>query len=382
MNDAGSRAHEAKSSRRWSSGAFAKTVPVFLAVAIDGATIWTVSAYASPPAATLPEWQPGPAGDLAFETSDFLRLSAYRKPDDTAKDIDANGAYGPLNRAWDETGQGRWLIEEQRYAFNTIVAGILYHRQDIIAAGEKVFDWGFRQEQPDGSFQCPDRFHSMSFFVEAAAHSALLLQASDMQAQNQLWVDSAKPRLRQSVRWMMDPANAVPGQAHDAPYTHRFYLDADAIGETGVLLHDNDMIRESRSYVRRGIRHQDIAGFNPEKTGWDTSYHVVGLLFALDYYTLVADDAMRRDMQPMISNGFAWFARRIRPDGTVDQTGNTRTGFGQERGPQGNLKKMSYGSAYRAAYYWAMITKNTEWARVAQLLYNGQHVEEKEQKLQ
>ena len=65
----------------------------------------------------------------------------------------------------------------------------------------------------------------------------------------------------------------------------------------------------------------------------------------------------------------------MRPDGTVDQTGNTRTGFGQERGPQGNLKRMSYGSAYRAAYYWAMITGDEHWAKVAAALFVGQNVE-------
>ena len=57
----------------------------------------------------------------------------------------------------------------------------------------------------------------MSFFVEAAAHAALLLQASDMAAENQAWVDRAAPQLGLAVRWMLAPENAAPGQAHDAP---------------------------------------------------------------------------------------------------------------------------------------------------------------------
>ena len=76
-----------------------------------------------------------------------------------------------------------------------------------------------------------------------------------------------------------------------------------------------------------------------------------GCSFAETYYTVVADDALRGEMQPMIVRGRGWLAGRVRSDGTVDQTGNTRTGLGQELGPQGNLKTISYGSAYRASFY-------------------------------
>ena len=300
---------------------------------------------------------------------------ATASPDEVAHQSDADGAYSPLNIAWNATHQGHWLIEEQRYGFDAIVAGISYHRQDLISRGEKILDWGFGQERADGSFDCPDRFHSASFFVEVAAHAALLLQASDLGGQNQAWVDKMEPRLRLAAAWMMRPENEGSGRAHDAPYTHRCYLDACALGETGVLLHEEEMVRRSREYIRAGLRRQDPAGYNPEKGGWDTSYQVVGLLFAMDYYTLVASDEVRQQMQPMIQRGMEWLQARVRPDGTVDQTGNTRTGSGQERGPQGNLKRMSYGSAYRASYYWAMITGNEHWARLAATLFTGQDVE-------
>ncbi len=335
----------------------------------------------APTEAALPPWRPGPHGDLAFETSEFLRQTSYRKPDKAADQFDADGAYGPLNKAWDATHQGRWLIEEQRYGFDAIVAGISYGRQDLIDRGRKILDWGFAKERPDGSFDCPDRFHSASFFVEVAAHAGLLLQASDTRAQNQAWVDGIKPRLHAAAAWMMRPEHEGPGRAHDAPYTHRCYLDADALGETGVLLHDEAMVKRSREYIRAGLGRQDPSGFNPEKGGWDTSYHVVGLLFAMDYYTLVANDALRQEMQPMIERGMRWLQARMRPDGTVDQSGNTRTGFGQERGPQGNLKRMSYGSAYRAAYDWAMITGDPAWAKRAAALFHGQDVENQQRKL-
>ncbi|WP_217430805.1 hypothetical protein [Sphingomonas bacterium] len=332
------------------------------------------------PGTALPLWHAGIAGDLAFETSAFLQGMAYAHPERAADQQAPDGAYGPLNRAW-EAGRGdRWLIEEQRYAIDAVIAGIGHHRQDVVERGERIFDWGFAQERPDGSFDCPERFHSASFFVEAAAHAALLLRASDMAAANEAWVERVAPRLHQAARWMVAPANAAPGQAHDAPYTHRFYLDADALGETGLLTGDAALIAASRGYVERGLARQDPSGFNPEKGGSDTSYHAVGLLFAATYYTLVADAPLRAAMRPMADRGLAWLAARVRPDGTVDQTGNTRTGFGQERGPQGNLKTMSYGSAYRAFYYWGMIERDPRLAAEAALLHAGQQVENAQRK--
>jgi hypothetical protein len=324
---------------------------------------------------SLPNWRPGPHGDLAFESSQFLRTTGYRKPEGILAEMDDDGAYGLLNRAWDQTHRGSWRIEEQRYGFDAIVAGITYHRQSLIDAGEKMLDWGFQHQKPDGSFACSDQFHSMSFFIEAASHAAILLEASDLRSGNQDWVADIKPRLRQAALWMIKPSNATLGQANDAPYTHRFYLDADALGETGILLQDYMLVKASQAYIHAGLQRQTSAGYNPEKNGWDTSYHAVGLLFALDYYTLVADAKLRYDMQPMILHGLIWLRGRIRKDGTVDQTGNTRTGFGQERSPQGKLKTMSYGSAYRAFFQWAMITRDVAWAQVAKSLFDGQHVE-------
>ena len=334
---------------------------------------------ASDAAGSLDRWLPGTPGDLAFQTSGFVRVNAYPRPDRVGVHAAPDGAYG-LNVRWDQGTEDHWLIEEQRYAIDAIVAGLAYHRQDLLDRGEAIFNWGFRHEQPDGSFACSNRFHSTSFFVEAAAHAALLIKASDLASQNEDWVRAAASHLRASARWMMAPENALHGQQHDAPYTHRDYLDAAAIGETGTLLHDQGMIRASRTYITRGLAKQDRSGFNPEKGGADTSYQAVGLLLAQTYYSLVADEAVRAQMRPMIERGLEWLAARVRPDGTVDQSGNTRTGLGQERAPQGALKTMSYGSAFRAMYYWAMITGDQRWAGFAGALVRGQQIENAERR--
>ncbi len=90
--------------------------------------------------------------------------------------------------------------------------------------------------------------------------------------------------------------------------------------------------------------------------------------------------------------------RTVLPRGPAANTGTRREGMSkagrarqqqlhdrgrdadQERGPQGNLKTMSYGSAYRASYYWAMIAGDPRWAALAASLHDGQQIEKAERK--
>jgi hypothetical protein len=117
-----------------------------------------------------------------------------------------------------------------------------------------------------------------------------------------------------------------------------------------------------------GLARQDPAGFNPEENGYDSSYHAVGLTFAIRYYGIVADTEFRHEMAPMITKGLAWLRTRIRSDGSVDSTGNTRTGLGQEVGRNLKVKTMSYGSAYRAFADWGMIAGDKSFEATAQKL--------------
>jgi hypothetical protein len=136
-----------------------------------------------------------------------MKSVVYRNPDRIAIDCNDAGAYSPVNEAWDKTHEGKWYIEEQRYAFDAVAAGVADGREDLLDRGRKILDWGFAQEAPTGGFDCPDAFHSASFFIEAAAHSALLIEASPLREQNQKWIDAIKPKLAKAAYWMTDSRN-------------------------------------------------------------------------------------------------------------------------------------------------------------------------------
>jgi hypothetical protein len=312
--------------------------------------------------------------DLQFETSAFMKRVAYRQPDQIAADLSPSGAQGRVNMQWDQSHVGKWYIEEQRSGLDAICAGIAQQDRAAIERGLKILRWGFEQQQSDGSFNCPDAFHSTSFFVEAAAHACLLLSASSFAESYAEEINWMKPRVLKAAMWMAEPAVELPGRKHNRPYTHRRYLVAAAFGEAGTLSGNKFLVDKSKDYIREGISLEDPSGFNPEKGGYDCSYHAVGLVFAERYYDLVADAEMKEKLFHMLQKANAWLRSRVLPDGTIDVTGNTRTGMGQELSRQGEVKKVSYSQIYRAFYRWSLISGDTSFERLAEEVHAGQEI--------
>ena len=312
--------------------------------------------------------------DLKFETSDFMRRTAYRDPDRIAADIAQDGALGKVNIAWDTVHVGVWYIEEQRYGMDAVIAGIAQNNRAAIDRGLRAFRWGFEQQQPDGSFDCPDAFHSTSFFVEATSHACLLLQASSFGDRYATEISWLKPRILKSALWMTNPAVEAAGRRHNSPYTHRRYLVAAALGEAGVLGGNQTLIDKSQEYISEGVALQSALGYNPEKGGYDCSYHAVGLVFAERYYEIVAGDSAKKELFTMLERGNEWLKTRVLPDGTIDPTGNTRTGLGQEKGRGGKYKEVSYAQTSRTFYRWSLLSGDGGYAKLADQVIEGERL--------
>jgi len=312
--------------------------------------------------------------DLGLETSEFMKSTAYRRVDRLAPDPALSGAFSPVNIQWDQSHSGPWYIEEQRYGADAVAGGIAQGDTGAIERGLKILRWGFGQQQSDGSFNCPDAFHSTSFFVEASGHACLLLGASQYAEPYASDISWLKPRVQAAALWMVQPGVEDLGRKHNAPYTHRRYLVAAALGEAGVLCSNRSLIERSKDYVREGISLQDGSGINPEKGGYDCNYQSVGLVYAERYYNLVADDQVKQGLYEMLRKGNAWLASRVLPDGTLNSTGNTRVGSGQEISRNGVAKKISYTEVYRALYGWSLISGDSSFQQLAQKVFAGEAI--------
>ena len=326
----------------------------------------------------------GVAGNLAYETSDFMKETIQAVHKSPPRDWQMQSGAMGVNAKWETNKSLPWFIEDQRFGGDYVAAGLAFGNKDEVRWGLKVLEWGFAHMDADGMFNHHDCYHSAAFFVETTAHALLLIEASPVRSEFADEVNTLKPKLLAAARWMVrpdvyalvwsgrKPANSkLPGCPPELPYAHRRYLDAAALGEAGVLCHDRDLIEKSIAFIRNGIAFQRPDGVNPEKGGYDSHYQALGLGYACIYYQMVADDALRTEMKPMLDKAFAWLLTRIKSDGTVEVAGNTRTGLGQETTRSGKSKGIDYRHFVRSLSHWAQLTENPELVVTARRIYEA-----------
>jgi len=305
-------------------------------------------------------WPSGIEGDVRFESSEFILKSANRNPAETALNLNKNGAYDEKNKAYDETKNGSWFIDYQRVGADAVIAGIYNDKneKDSLAAiqrGLKILNWGFDQQQPDGSYTSGDAYHNVSFFLAAASRAILHLKHSRYLPMFQGEIEEFTGSIEKTANWLTRKNIESEGLRKDEPYTHRFYMNAAALGFSGVLLKRQDLIQRSFQILNLGISKQRTDGSNPEKGGTDTGYHCLGLLFAAQYYSIVADPQMRLMLQTIGEKAASWIASKVLTSGDVDSAANTRTGADGEKRHGTKSKPVMYYSIYKALAYWGQI---------------------------
>ena len=216
----------------------------------------------------------------------------------------ADGAWG-VNAQWEQGTSSVWYIEEQRYGQDLIIAGLLHDNTAAINAGFTAFNWGFAHQAADGSFAgTGDPFHSTSYFVEAVANTCLLIEQSPYAEQYQSQVHIYAAEADKAAQWMITPSVWSRGLADDAPYTHRRYMVADALGFTSLLVGgDSNLMAMSRDEIQCGLALQLATCANPELGSYDSSYQTVGLSLAERWATYFPGDSLTPAVQSMISKG-------------------------------------------------------------------------------
>ena len=164
---------------------------------------------------------------------------------------------------------------------------------------------------------------------------------------------------------MISPNIWSVGLRRNLAFTHRRYLVAAALGLTGKLTDDPRLIEFARTSLADGVSLQLANGVNPEKGGFDSSYQMVGLLYAERWVSYFPTDIATPKVITMINNGLEWEKGRILPTGEISSVGNTRTGSAQEVRRDGSIKLISHRSVFRGFAYWASLTGDNKWLDIA-----------------
>lgn len=302
--------------------------------------------------------------DFENESTNLIANVLYRYPSGLYKPVASNGARG-ANITWEQHQAEKWFIEEQRYGEERVIGGLLKNDEKAIQSGFKMFEWGFAHQARDGSFQgTADAFHSTSFFVQAVAHTLLVIQQSPQSKQYAQEVARYKTLVHRAARWMILPDVWKKGIKANSPYTHRRYAVAAALGLTGKLTGDQELIEFARESIDDGLSLQRQDGVNPEKGGYDSSYQMAGVVYAQRWVTYFPNDPLTARVAAMIDKALLWEQTRILPTGEISAEGNTRTA-GQERGRTGKVKHPDNRLAIRGFAYWASVTGDQKWEAIA-----------------
>ncbi len=321
--------------------------------------------------------------DLISTARDPLLVAAlYSNPKHYVDNVGANGAIS-VNQAFVKAGDP-FFIEQQRYGADCIQAGCATKNRAEIARGLLILDWGFaRQSGADGSFPgTGDAWHSTSFFIEAAARSIILLHAFDS-AGYAGKVAEYRDKTDKAARWLMGmqgPASLAAMQTgikNNLPYTHRRFLVAAAVGLTasaiGRMVAGASLAEKAAGFAREGLALIAPDGMCPEKGGSDTSYQMVGLTMAARYQMASAafSPSLASLVRAGLLRGLAWELWRVKPDGTIDTSGDTRTGT--EAGRTGATKTVDYKNILEGFVFGAAITGDARFEDAATRVARAHH---------
>jgi len=247
-------------------------------------------------------------------------------------------------------------IEEQRQGAEWIVRGLAEGDAGWVALGWRILDWGVARQQPDGGFGSGDAFHSTSFFVEALSRACIL----DPTGANEARLSC----LRRGAAWLTSPSVEPRGAASNAPYTHRRFILAAALGQAAELTSDATLARRAAAWAREGLALQTGDGTDPERGGFDAGYQMVGVLFALRYLCGCADAALRASLREGVRRATKRELTRLAPDGSIDATGSTRIEI--EKSRAGKVKDVPYGEFMQALVFGAQALPEPAWLEPAE----------------
>ena len=287
----------------------------------------------------------GAARDLRLERTEVIVAHDYRE-------LPRMGPNGELG--FNKQGRSTFSVAHQRVGDLFVRAGIVRNDPAVIEQGFKAFDYAFSRQRPDGSFPDADQAEEYAFFVEAVAHSILLLEETS-------YGERYGDRLRRYTKRLTD---AMPHITADDAwgafryrnqfYTHSAYVMGSALTLLSELKGSERAMRYGKAAIRMGLSRQWGSGVNPELEGHDVRYHMVGLHYAQRFPVYFPRSRLTPRVSRMITDGLGWMALRIDADGWIDWNGSTRA-CREISVTTGRPKTPGYEFSIRGFAYWGAL---------------------------
>jgi hypothetical protein len=254
-------------------------------------------------------------------------------------------------------------VESQRWGADLVQAALVTQKDPSQAI--KVSLFGLSHEQPDGSFGPENDFQHISFFLEGAARTFLLLQQSHNPAYASL-IAEAIPKLDKAAKSFISSGDLRKQENKGMTFTHRFFLLAAGLGEVAALTGDKTLEAEAQRLARQGLSRQLADGTNPEKGGFDLNYNATSGLFAERYYMVCPDHSLKLELKDMIRKTLRREEQAVLPNGDLSIEGSTRTGQDLEHNGSGRAKGRDTKGILQMFAFGSEITQKPQFEDIAQ----------------
>ncbi|MBK7598697.1 MAG: hypothetical protein IPJ07_09290 [Acidobacteria bacterium] len=269
---------------------------------------------------------------------------------------DEQGFIGTNHRA------GQWIeAGTQRGSCRTVIYGVV--TGDLAAADDawRGIEVTFTHQRADGGFEANDRPNGASakpfgaavetafFFLQELGRAILVIRQSPHEKHFHARIVTLEPKIRRAMAFVASGYDTIIANSSHA--VNRIFIAAKAFGLCGLVLKDEQLIAASRKLVAHGLTRRDKDGIFSENGGRDSSYNAVSILFG----QTLALHLPIPEFEASLPKAVAWQVSRIRENGEVDVTGNTRTGVGKEPSYFGEPKTVNYGEVVQALTLYGLV---------------------------
>lgn len=243
-----------------------------------------------------------------------------------------------------------YSVANQRWGDLYVRAGIVRDDPGLIERGFDAFDHAFSRQRANGSFPDADQPEQYAFFIEAVAHSILLLREARLARQYDERLSRYVRRLEESVPFVLKERLWQQFRDRSRIFTHRTYVVGTALTLLGELTGDAKVKRYGRRAIDMGLRRQRDDGVNPERGGFDVRYQMAGLIYAERYAVYFPRHHLASGVRAMVKRGLDWMKNRI-DGGWIAWPGSTRACREIDL-VTGEPKTPGYEYAVRGLAYW------------------------------
>ncbi|MEI8039098.1 MAG: hypothetical protein WCJ14_11980 [Verrucomicrobiota bacterium] len=256
---------------------------------------------------------------------------------------------------------GSWLeAGPQRGSCRGVVAAVVAGDLAAADAAWRGIELAFEHQREDGGFDAAIRPNGQSaraggaavetayFFLQELGRAILVIRQSPHEAHFHARIAALEPRIRRACDFI---TAGYPTIIRDSSHAvNRIIIAAKAFGTCGLVLHDVKFIATSRKLIAHALTLRDNDGVFLENGGRDSSYNVVSIL----YGQTLALHLPLPEFDAALPQAVAWQLTKIRDNGEVDVTGNTRTGVGKEMSYSGQPKGVNYNEVVFALTYYGL----------------------------